>query len=69
MQIFTRPGVYDSEVVNKMKQYLYKKPRCITDAVLIAVSTVFITSQLSSALIGRVTGKLSIIFKTGEGRG
>lgn len=60
MQIFTRPGVYDSEVVNKNEAMSVQKAliyhgRCVDSSVL-----AFIMSQLSSVSICCVTGKLSI---------
>lgn len=46
MQIFTRQGVYDSKMVNKMKQCLYKKALFYHGSRVDNTVLAFIMSQL-----------------------
>lgn len=65
MQIFTRQGVYDSKMVNKMKQCLYKKALLYHGSLVDNTVLAFIMSQLLSIPILRVTGKLSHYIREG----
>jgi hypothetical protein len=65
MQIFSSQGVYDSTVVNKMKQCQYKNaPLYHTSHIDYTVLT-FIMSQLGSITIFCMTGKLSHYIQEG----
>lgn len=65
MQIFTRQGVYDSKMVNKMKQCLYKKALLYHGSRVDDTVFAFIMSQLLSIPVLRVTGKLSHYIQEG----
>lgn len=65
MQIFTRQGVYDSKMVNKMKQCLYKKALLYHGSPVDNTVLAFIMSQLLSFPKLRVTGKLSHYIREG----
>lgn len=65
MQILTRQGVYDSKMVNKMKQCLYKKALLYHGSPVDNTVLAFIMSQLLSLPKLRVTGKLSHYIREG----
>lgn len=59
MQIFISQGVYDSRVVNKMKQYRYKNAQSYHTSHIDNTVLTFIMFQLGSITIFCMTEKLS----------
>lgn len=59
MQIFTSQGVYDSRVVNKMKQCRYKNAQSYHTSHIDNTELTFIMVQLRSITIFYMTEKLS----------
>lgn len=67
MQIFTSQGVYDSRVVNNMKQYQYKNvPSYHTSHIDNAAST-FIMFHLDSITIFLCATKIESLYSRGWG--
>lgn len=65
MQIFTRQCVYDSKMVNKMKQCLYKKALLYHGSHIDNTVLALIMFQLVSITVFCVTGKLSHYIQEG----
>lgn len=67
MQIFTSPGVYDSRVVNKMKQCQYKNAQSYHTSHIDNSELTFIMLQLDSVTIFCMIEKLSHYIQEGWG--